>query len=617
MLKVYINDLEIDFDGTIPIRLLNPLFNDQVTHSFNLKTVLTSRNKDVINQLHLPETGINLIRMPAMIVTDSFALIGAVYFTSVHGRFMDFQFNSMNDFWKLADISIRSFDMDFGIMKYLPVRNTKMMETFPLTGRYAGVMNAVDIYGDLVLDETTAPVPFPKLNGVIAGILEHFKISIRDNDLARDPDLEQLYMFGVNSNGYYRFPQFTTTGFQTFMTTIEDGKYVFTSGSPHGIKDQSYVLIKAHLRPLAAEQQLTDLVLQVTVEDEYSISFDITPVVESLSSGYTNFINVHLPYYAGIIIEQTRFHLPEIKCAEFLHEVERLLGCKVFVDESSKSCRILDLNSVLKSTDVIDISPFAGEISDQALGKQEGFSLSFEDPADDERWSARVKEITEMLVVKDPVATYASLPMTGNSNNDLRLVQDENCLYRYYYINFLKKEGWEFYSENFLKYVEGEGKYEISTKFSPVLFEKENSFLFARVEKAGKVLQINESANDDFRLFFDRGMSGYRVDGVLHVYPLLNNDISDGLGNKVGDLALRWDGEYGLYNKRYRKWIDLMVNRYREETRFINWPSWMMNSFPWWKKHRVNHTHYLIKSIDVEILQSGDIKCKDTVLVPV
>jgi hypothetical protein len=371
-------------------------------------------------------------------------------------------------------------------------------------------------------------------------------------------------------------------------------------------------------------------IFSVTVEDDNTLSLDITPVVSSLTdvARFSDLYYIYLtrPIRDGILEEKSKNHLPEINCGEFLHEVEKLTASKVFVDESSETCNIISLKNILKGNEIIDVTEFAGEVTDQVMGKQEGYKLSFDNPGEDEYWSSRIKEPTDIHTIKDPVAEWINLPLTGNSNNDLRLVLYNNCYYRYYTISFLRSSGWEFYSENILKLQEGKGKLSIQTKFSPVLIENYVSFnpimMFPRVDKEGEFLVMGKGAYDDFRLFFYRGNYSVEVWKTDHyetyIFPLTTNDVYNPLGAKIqqANLALRWDSEYGLYNQLYKEWIDLLVNHYREETRFINWPGWMLNSFAWWKKYRVNHMNYLVKSIDIELTPSGT-RIKDTVLVPV
>jgi hypothetical protein len=653
MLKILINSLEIDFDGVISHQMINPMFTDQVSHSYNCKTVNTVRNKNVIAQLHLPEVGYNQVKYPAQILTDAYSFIGAIYFNSVTDKYLDFQFNSQNDFWNTADVSLRSIDLPFDA-KYLPISNSKFVDNFPIGPNYSGFINGIDEEGNTLSDITnyqgftfsdikTVPVPFMRFNSVVSGIFNNFKINIEANDLVKNVDLEQLYLFNSNSNGKFRYRKpderlVYSWDFTYCKVTIENDRYLFYSNAAHNFKDGAYLLISSGVvRPIAAQNQLVGNIFKVTVDNSHNLSLDIKPVVSALTPvaivdpdlplvTTENYIYLARPIRNGLLEEKSKNHLPEINCGDFIHEVEKITGSKVFIDESSRGCKIILLKNILKSTDVIDITEFSGEVTGQIVGKQEGFKLLFENPSEDKYWSARVKEPTDLHTIKEPIYGDQYLPMTGNSNNDLRLVTLTNCYYRYFEISFYKSSGWEFYSENILKMQEGEGKFSIETKFSPLLIEQlimhSPHWIYPRIDKEGNFLIIGEGNYDDFRLFFYRGLYPVRIWKSDHYetfnYPLSTNDVYDPALEKIpeANLALRWDSEYGLYNQLYKEWIDLMVNHYREETRFINWPLWMLNSFPYWKKFRVNHQNYLVKSIDIEISAEGT-RIKDTVLVPV
>jgi hypothetical protein len=344
------------------------------------------------------------------------------------------------------------------------------------------------------------------------------------------------------------------------------------------------------------------------VQDESNITLDnVEPVVESLEEG--SFGYFMRPVYLGKINELASDYLPDISATGFLKEIEKITASRFFVDESSNSVRIFHLKNILNSNDSVDITGYSEEVKEQVIKKYDGYKLSFKAPADD-YYSTRIKEPTGLLTVKPPVQSFENLPVTGNTPNDLRLVLDENVYYRFYEINFLRSSGWEFYSENNLNLQTSGGEFKIETAFSPVLVEKINGKIFSRVDKEGTFLCMNESSHDDFRLFFHRG----DFNGI----PLCTGDVYDNNGDKIpsANLSIRWDGEYGLYNQLYKEYIDLMVNKYREEKRFINWPAWFLNSFPWWKKFRVHHTNYLVSSIDLDI-DANNITFNDTVMIPV
>lgn len=654
MLKILINSYEIDFDGSISFRMKNPIFSDEISHSLNIKTVNTPKNKDIIGQLHLPETRYNQVRFESMIVTDAFSFRGAIYFNSVTDKFLDFQFNSQNDFWNLADVSLRSLDIPFEA-EYLPVKNSEFSNNFQLTGEYSGYINAIDEYGEPINDGTTAPVPFLRLNHIISGIFNAFNLRSKFNSLTLHPDIEQIFLYNNNSNVKYKYKKWTGirtepdewfTYFDFFWVTIDNGAYKFNKPSGHTVKDGSYVLVVfSNLRPIEAGNQLLNNVFKAIVEDENNISFEgVEPVVSSLQGGaQDNLIYVAKPIYDGIYEEKIKNHLPEINAGNFLKEVEKITALRIFVDESAKEFRIMFLKDIIKSNEVTDITDFAGQISEQSFSKKDGFELSYKDPSEDEVWSERIKQLTELLTVKDPVETINLLPLRGSSNNDIRLVTIKNAYYRYYEINFLKKAGWEFYSDNVLSMKSGSGELNIQTRFSPLLCPLDQRVIYGEntissffcliptLGKEGKYILTNEFDGEDFRLFFYRGKFNHQVEiwesteygqGSLTYrtisIPLCNHDVFDSNGDKIpgANLSLCWDGEYGLYNQLYKEFIDLMVNLYREETRFINWPLWMLNSFPWWRKFRINHMNYLVKSIDLEMTNRGT-TFKDTVLVPV
>lgn len=658
MVRILINGNEIDFDGTIPYRMLNPMFNDKVSHSYNIKISNTPRNKDVISQLHLPEIGYSKIRFDAIVITDAFSFRGAMYINSVTDRFIDFQFNAQNDFWNLANVDLNTLVSTFDAM-YFPIKNSTFMNNFPLFGKgYSGWINTMEdsIYelpGFKKNNKTTAPLPSLKLNTIISDIFNSLNFKVVQNCLVNHYDTNQLYLYNSNCNASYRFTDIIWQRTALFRKIkITEGRYnIYDDDFNHDLPDGCYLLFKTieYHHPNgggvvpgynAIKEQLDGKVFPATVTGDRSITIDIEAPIESFEiieydnedprKVYVNFV-VYTPIYDGHSNESPSNHVPEIKSGEFLKEIEKLLGCRMFIDESSRECQILFLKDIIKENIVTDISGYTGTILNQPLNCMDGYEFEFESPSGDERWGARIKELTPEMIIKDPVATKDNLPMDGQ-HNDIRLVIDENAWYLYHNVYFMRNQGWDFFCENILNIKIGKGEFSISSKFSPMLTEKvsvagkENEimydFTFLSVEKPGSLLILNQSNKDDFRLFFYRGLKNHQI-WAYHQFrvvqiPLCNNNVYDQNGVKIteANLSLRWDSEYGIYNQFYKEYFDLLLNKYREATFYINWPEHMLNSFAWWKKYRINHQNYLVKSIEMEISNLGT-RMKNSVLIPI
>lgn len=606
MLKVIINNSQIDFTGSIPMRLLNPLFNDKPSYSLNIKTYNTPRNKDIIKQIHLPEANYNEISFPAEIITDAFVLKGSVTFSSVTDKYLDFQFISQNDFWEQAKTSLKNIDLSFQLAQYFAIKNTRFCDEFPIVNNYSGILN------DPAGANITTKVPFFRLNDIVNSVFNSLNINVLRNDIEEHADLKQLYLYNNNSNSRYGKIINGFEGWFSFYLNIDGDNYILNTTpqtDPHNITVQGFVSLRNIITATpGVKDQLEGKVVKVTV-DEGDPSIlkveDIVPVTDSIAQPSTGIANNM--FFTGVF-ENSKNHLPEITCSNFLTEVERLTASKIFVDESNNNANIILIKNILKTNDIIDITKYSGIAGEQRPFKKDGYKYNFTKPQD-EYYESRIKELTDLLTIKNAVATYYNLPSSAN-DNDVKLVIDENAYYRYSGINFLGNVGWEFYSLNNLPLQTGAGEYKIESKFSPLITEIINGKIYSRVDKVGKFICLNELDNDDFRLFFYRG--------IHNGTPLCTNSIYDHTGAKIStaNLELKWDGTYGLHNQLHKELTDLMVNKYREEKRFINWPQWMLNSFAFWKKYRILHINYLVKSIDFEIFPDK-VVMKDTELVPV
>ena len=632
MLKFYINNDELEFDGSIRYRMLNPVFNDKASHSFSVRTVNTPHNKDIIRQSHLSEKKNNEHIFDARLVTDAFFFSGIISIESVTEHYIDFNFIAQSGFWTRAkETSVRNCDIPFNPV-YAPVYSMNYFDDFPYVFPYGRIINAKSESGGFY--PYTTDIPFLSMKCIHDGILDHFDINKRYSCIDNHYDLNQLYLFNSNTNSKIFFQEDPLWKNKIFAIYSDEEKYKLMSDEPHNLAEGDYLKCFGifMLDPSNMTKLLSNKFLEIEIIDEYSFYLnDIEVLVMTYPHWDRIMFSRMLIKRSALISEKSANHLPEINAAEFLTEFEKLLGFRVFIDESLKQSETRFLKDILNSTNIQDITNISGRTNERKILSKSGYHFAF-GLSQCDRYKSRIQEINEFHTIKSPVSTFNNLPASGNSVNDLRLVTDEKSYYRYYEVGLLGMDkGWEFYSEDNLQLNSLSKELSIETKFYPLLnfhipafidpygakrylqsiyrLAWHNDRTYAIHEKKGSFLCMSEIINDDMGLFFYRGL----VDN----YPLTTSDIYDHKGVKISsaNLALKWDGQYGIVNNFYNEYLNLMAN-YCEETWFINWPQYMLGSFPWHQKFRIGHMNYLVNSIDLEIFPDH-IEMLDSIMVPV
>jgi hypothetical protein len=191
---------------------------------------------------------------------------------------------------------------------------------------------------------------------------------------------------------------------------------------------------------------------------------------------------------------------------------------------------------------------------------------------------------------------------TVNIVNNLSAIVDpeiNDCYYvinrkQFWYYNYdteLAILNWIFYSNDFFFVKEeidaenGTNTYEITSEINAIMDNGYDNrpdkninapagrqWLIPKTEQPGNF----DGLPDYFKSEFSKSLlfyHGLRQDSQLNLYPLASSDIYDYAGNPivfesvsgsgdpgyVHDLSLRWDGPNGLYEKKYKHWIDLMI----------------------------------------------------------
>jgi hypothetical protein len=104
------------------------------------------------------------------------------------------------------------------------------------------------------------------------------------------------------------------------------------------------------------------------------------------------------------------------------------------------------------------------------------------------------------------------------------------------------------------------------------------------------------------RLLIYRGLdatvyAGYR-------YPFATPDVYDTRGVKVGTHSLRWEGDHGLYEKFWKRWLDFLGST-RKVTRKLRLTAADIFNLDMTQQVRIENINYLIGKINVAVTMRG------------
>jgi hypothetical protein len=281
-------------------------------------------------------------------------------------------------------------------------------------------------------------------------------------------------------------------------------------------------------------------------------------------------------------------HVPDVLISTYWTNLCKLLGIGFDYKAFSKTLRLKYLKDIAASADFAD---FPGIIISKPTLKAEpynGYKLKQEASGDE--FITKFFKGIDGLTFKGNVEAISDFDsITGQEINDCYYVTSRK---EYWYWNYdpeLSIITWLFYSKDFFFVKEsvdeeiGDRSFDVITNINPIMdngypYTDQNLcapssrlWLIPKSEQAGNF----DGLPDFFKSEFSKSLlfyHGLRQDSQLNLYPLASNNIYDFAGNPIvfesveggdpgytHDLSLRWDGPNGLYEKRYKHWINLML----------------------------------------------------------
>lgn len=507
-----------------------------------------------------------------------------------------------------------------------PIRNSEFFNDTSFETLFKSSYNIINYWDtdnlEFSKDEDESFSVFPYLGYVLNRIFEEHGYYVEDNPFVYENDLKDLTIYNTYCFSKYITEEFPLTANAIVGASNANPCSILTFYN-HNLSTNDHV----YLTGFTSMTALNDRVYRITKTTNWNYELN-----EIDSSSMPAFVSPA----SSMKVRLDRNLNPEInlnKCMtgvsinSFLNAVKKKFCCEFIIDDSSKKVIIKQFKSIYNSSEPSkDITSITNQ--DNILisrNNLDGYKFSDNPDTSDEYYSENVKEIQNNMTLKDSVNSFDNLPLTGNNNNDIRLVEDENSYYLYRFDYTTAGPSWLFYTKDLISKSEGDEDIKFNSDISTVLMHNGyqnhsgnngDTYLFPYVEQVGNDPSLYDFEGNEFslRLLFYRGLQDNKEGNS---YPLGTNSIYDYDGNIItgASLELKYDGEYGLHEQLFKEYIYWKLNNFSVKTE-TNWDIKTLLELQDHDKLFLNGVEYLFDKIEFDITQNGVI-IKNTELISI
>lgn len=300
-------------------------------------------------------------------------------------------------------------------------------------------------------------------------------------------------------------------------------------------------------------------------------------------------------------------HLPEISLSEFFNILRIKFACGMYVDSINNKLHLYTLRDILKTKRVVDVTDYVkGRGYMEVIPEQGGYT--FEQTQDDEDTQTKYVKEDRPVKYKGVVAAITDLfAIVAPRKGDVYLVEESHYYWEY--------NGTTWILIQYRYHVLRNGTNKISDPSGAVICDKDwdiangISWKVIRTQYDVDDLENNKLSVSPRFAIYQRLQN---TPGGTTTYPLGSIDHLDVNGDTIGEMDLRDDGEYGLYN-RYKVWRTVLQSTRRKPTIVLK------NCYPILKKLvpdgvvQVNSQQYIwarkTRTYDIRGLVDVELEC--------
>lgn len=423
---------------------------------------------------------------------------------------------------------------------------------------------------------------------------------IFDNDSTGDAsDTDGAYNTGngryvAATDGYHSFdflfkytPSVTATINLTIKKNGAGGLLNVNEGANGGVANE---LLLSHIVYLTAGDYIT---FHYSLEISMGVSAPMD-ILAGTSLTANNISYSDLNQFARVINLQN--HVPDMKATDFLLAVFGL-GIKPRFETGTNVVYLDFEKSTFTSNLLNDLTPYARAGFQIDREKHRGFTFDFDWPSED-----AFVEDNFVPTTKESLGNFPSeLDFPSAESNTILTLQNLNQIWEAFFNGTIYT--WQYFTDNHYPLTVGEGEDEYKPKLSTLLMNKNGEFddyaLIPQIDQKGNSAYFANGTkrSSALRLLFYRGM---QLTDIGNDYPMASSSNFDYAGTQIGNYALMWDGDYGLYEKLKRQFTQFIMNA-KMVTYTLDIPPAKLLELNVYQKQTIDRVNYIIGRIRINI----------------
>lgn len=298
----------------------------------------------------------------------------------------------------------------------------------------------------------------------------------------------------------------------------------------------------------------------------------------ALYNRYYDNLGTHYREGYGYWLEDGRIELsncaPDVNALDFIKDIVlHVFNLNLKIDNVNNTIVLDFASNIVKSNDYRDLEGKSLYTFRIEKNERRPFSFQAAEPESSEMEDYLVDPVdVESKTKVDPVASYGDLPTNVQENDVLCLVRNYNTYYKSIYDADSDTLSWTRYTYNYYEHnpsgqedteaISADAAFVQNILLNPGSADNEQLFPYALEDGSSPVyfLGVRESP---YRLIFYRGQDAYLDGGTFVPQPFASSDIYSRIGTKLGDYALRYEGDNGLYKTFWKAYEDFLQSAKR------------------------------------------------------
>jgi hypothetical protein len=328
-----------------------------------------------------------------------------------------------------------------------------------------------------------------------------------------------------------------------------------------------------------------------------------------------NFLNNYFPGSGTIYLKD---FIPEASLKDFFRDVCRFLGIVFKVNTANRSIEFKFIDDIMADMTSIEFNENISGTPEIDPEEYQGFALKIT-PTDCDYIKNNYRSLDD-VIIKGFVSSYALLPEEGNQLFDCFYVNQWHAWYIWNYDPDKGAYAWVFhsidYSVEVKETVQGQDPFTIDLKLSSPamqIWDPENPAKDPTVGSARywHIPALHLSGNFKNLPSAYRSKSQYALipywglqkDASNQDYPFASNDVYNYGGTKIdhANIALRPDGDCGLYEKKWKRFIQWRLESPGVFKIMKHFTALELSQLNWFRWHKIHGVDYLLKEVRFNI----------------